>query len=49
MELSWVTLISLGELLNLTRLCRKLGRYFIVGGVAMAVLIKFVFPLVAAL
>jgi|SRR5712691_7919659 len=47
--LSWITLISLGVLLYLTHLHRKLGKDFIVGGVVMAVLVQFVFPWIATI
>lgn len=45
-KLAWITLISIGILLYLTHLNRRLGKDFIFGGTAMALLVQFIFPVV---
>ena len=49
MGVAWVTLISLGLLLYLTRLHRKLGKEFVFGGFAMAILVQLILPWLATL
>lgn len=45
-KLAWVTLLSIGIILYLTHLNRRLGKDFIFGGAAMALLVQFIFPVV---
>lgn len=47
-RIAWITLLSLGVLLYLTHLNRKLGKDFVVGGGVMMLLVQFVFPLLSS-
>ena len=49
MGVAWVTLISLGMLLYLTHLHRKMGKEFFFGGIAMAILVQFILPWLATI
>lgn len=44
-RVTWFTLLILGVLLYVTRLHKKLGRELVAGGVVLAVLVQFVYPL----
>ncbi len=48
-RIAWITILSVGALLYLTRLHRKLGKDFVLSGIAMLVLVQFVFPFLSSL
>ncbi len=45
-RVAYITVFILGVLLYFTRLHKRLGRELITGGVVLAVLSEFVFPLI---
>jgi hypothetical protein len=45
-KVAWFTLLILGVLLYVTRLHKKLGRELFAGGVLLAILVQFVYPLI---
>lgn len=45
-RVTWFTLLILGVLLYVTRLHKRLGRELFAGGVLLAILVQFVYPLI---
>ncbi len=45
-KVAWFTLLILGVLLYVTRLHKRLGRELFAGGVLLAILVQFVYPLI---
>lgn len=48
-RIAWITLLSMGALLYLTHLNRKLGKDFVLGGRVMMLLVQFVFPFLSSI